>query len=269
MRIRTVKPDIMRHEDLSDLESANPGTFCFLTFIGLFMLSDKNGVFAWRLLHLDLWPLLDYDREKTLGLLEDAKLIRRFVVDGKQYGHVINFKKHQRINGKEAQEDSRMPDPPEGSNGEASEKHLGSTKMPSGNGNGNGNDICRAAIEYLNLRTGREFDCKAKDAREFVHARVSEAHTLDDFKAVIDFKVSEWRGDSKMKKFLRPSTLFRPKFSEYLAEARAAGKPIPTVKVAGDFAGKHPCDLCGAECERKAGYYYCPNPEHGQRDGVL
>jgi len=39
---------------------------------------------------------------------------------------------------------------------------------------------------------------------------------LEDFKTVIDKKCVEWMNDEKMEKFLRPVTLFGPKFESYL-----------------------------------------------------
>ena len=42
---------------------------------------------------------------------------------------------------------------------------------------------------------------------------------MSDFKKVIDLKVSQWMGDNKMRKFLRPATLFIPShFDDYLNE---------------------------------------------------
>ena len=38
---------------------------------------------------------------------------------------------------------------------------------------------------------------------------------MEDFKAVIDYKVSEWKG-TKMEDYLRPETLFGTKFESYL-----------------------------------------------------
>jgi uncharacterized phage protein (TIGR02220 family) len=52
-----------------------------------------------------------------------------------------------------------------------------------------------------------------------IEARIKEKFKLDDFKKVIDHKVSEWRDDPKMKKYIRPATLFGDKFNGYLVEA--------------------------------------------------
>ena len=47
---------------------------------------------------------------------------------------------------------------------------------------------------------------------------MNEGYTLEDFKTVIDKKYDEWNNDTKMKKFLRPETLFSTNFDRYLNE---------------------------------------------------
>jgi hypothetical protein len=113
VRIRSVKPDFFRDEKLSDLETENPKLKPMLVFAGLWGVSDKQGVFPWnlRLLKLDILPLLSFDLAKTLEVLEKLGLIRRFEHENKIYGHVMNFSRHQRINGKEAIEAPKYPVP--------------------------------------------------------------------------------------------------------------------------------------------------------------
>lgn len=97
-----------------------------LVFQGLWSLSDKLGHFEWkpRVMKLDILPFLDFDMGKTLVLLREANFISQYEVDGKTFGEVINFSKHQRISGKEAQEPAKFPVPSPGTNGEATEKQL-------------------------------------------------------------------------------------------------------------------------------------------------
>ena len=127
-RIRTVKPDFFRHEGLQDLERDNPGQHVMLTFAGLWTLCDKSGRFEWkpRTIKLDVLPFLDFDMGTTLALLERFSYVRRYIADGKTYGVIPSFEEHQRINGKEAQEPAKHPEPVEfieqpsaGSDGEA------------------------------------------------------------------------------------------------------------------------------------------------------
>lgn len=71
-------------------------------------------------------------------------------------------------------------------------------------------------IDYLNLVAGTKFKDKSKDSRKHIKARFDEGFTLDDFKKVIDIKVSEWKNDPEMSGFIRPMTLFGTKFESYL-----------------------------------------------------
>lgn len=76
--------------------------------------------------------------------------------------------------------------------------------------------IYKDIVEYLNLKTNKNFKYTTKSTREHIHARLEEGFTLEDFKAVIDNKSSEWNDDSRMNEYLRPSTLFGTKFESYL-----------------------------------------------------
>ena len=73
-------------------------------------------------------------------------------------------------------------------------------------------------IYYLNERTGRNYKHTAKANQRVIKARMNEGYTLEDFKTVIDKKYDEWNNDTKMKKFLRPETLFSTNFDRYLNE---------------------------------------------------
>lgn len=113
-RIRNIKPDYFRHEQLQDLEVANPGAYVMLTYIALWTQCDANGIFPWRprLLKLDILPFIPYDIEATMHILLQHNYITHYTAaDGHQYGTVPTFKKHQRITGKEATEGEKYPKP--------------------------------------------------------------------------------------------------------------------------------------------------------------
>lgn len=129
-RIRTVKPDFFRHEGLQDLEAANTGSNCMLVFAGLWGHCDKNGVFEWkpRQLKLDILPFLQFDLNATLALLMGAGFIRKYAVNGREYGVIDSFPEHQRLGGKEAQEPAKFPtENGKGSDGGDVGKESGST----------------------------------------------------------------------------------------------------------------------------------------------
>lgn len=100
-------------------------------------------------------------------------------------------------------------------------------KKPSGfhmdNHMGNEN-VIEIVIEYLNKRTGKNFKSNTSKTKSLINARVNEGHTVDDFKKVIDVKVEKWINDSKMRDYLRPETLFSPKFESYLNEKSISNK---------------------------------------------
>lgn len=78
-------------------------------------------------------------------------------------------------------------------------------------------------IEMLNQIAGRSF--KPIDShKRFIKGRIAEGFTLEDFRAVIEFKTAEWKNDPEMARYLQPSTLFGNKFDGYLQAARSKVK---------------------------------------------
>lgn len=73
----------------------------------------------------------------------------------------------------------------------------------------------KIVIDYLNERTDSRYQANGAKTKELIHARLNSGFDVDDFKRVIDNKATEWMG-TEMQKYLRPSTLFGPKFEEYL-----------------------------------------------------
>lgn len=72
-------------------------------------------------------------------------------------------------------------------------------------------------IDYLNIKAETRFRSSTKDTREHIHARWEEGARLEDFKIVIDKKVTGWT-NTEQAKYLRPMTLFGPRFEGYLNE---------------------------------------------------
>ena len=70
-------------------------------------------------------------------------------------------------------------------------------------------------IDYLNMKCGTRYRTSNTKTRSLISARFNEGFILDDFKKVIDKKVSEWKG-TNMEQYLRPETLFGTKFEGYL-----------------------------------------------------
>ncbi|MCO4327069.1 conserved phage C-terminal domain-containing protein [Staphylococcus agnetis] len=78
----------------------------------------------------------------------------------------------------------------------------------------------RVVIDYLNKQTGKQYKSTTKKNQTVIRARTDEGFTLNDFKQVIDNKVSEWKG-TDMEKYLRPETLFGTKFEGYLNQQQS------------------------------------------------
>lgn len=77
------------------------------------------------------------------------------------------------------------------------------------------NNIYTPVVTYLNEKAGTKYRASSAKTQKVIHARVAEGFTLEDFMAVIDKKTAEWMG-TEWEKFLRPETLFGPKFEIYL-----------------------------------------------------
>lgn len=76
-------------------------------------------------------------------------------------------------------------------------------------------NIYTPVVSYLNEKAGTKYRASSAKTQKVIHARVAEGFTLEDFMAVIDKKTAEWMG-TEWEKFLRPETLFGPKFESYL-----------------------------------------------------
>ena len=70
-------------------------------------------------------------------------------------------------------------------------------------------------IDYLNLKTSKNYKTTTQKTRTLIKARMNEHFTVDDFKLVINKMCTEWMG-TNMEKYLRPETLFGTKFESYL-----------------------------------------------------
>lgn len=77
-------------------------------------------------------------------------------------------------------------------------------------------DVIKDIVEYLNKKADKSFKYSSNKTKDLIKARWNEGYSVDDFKKVIDIKCAEWLNDSKMNKFIRPETLFSPKFEGYL-----------------------------------------------------
>ena len=111
-RIRTVKPELFKHEDLFDLEKET-GLPIRTAFMGLFTCCDKEGRFKWRprALKLDILPYDELDFSRVLDALMTRGFVVKYEVEGEFFGFIPTFSRHQVINNRES--DSELPAPDE------------------------------------------------------------------------------------------------------------------------------------------------------------
>jgi len=75
-------------------------------------------------------------------------------------------------------------------------------------------------IDYLNFSLQTNFKASTNSTIKDINGRISDGHTVSDFKEVIDHKKQQWTG-IEQQQYLRPSTLFRASnFENYLNDAR-------------------------------------------------
>ena len=92
------------------------------------------------------------------------------------------------------------------------------------NENDNVNDLAKLVIDYLNKKLGSAYRYSETSLRP-IRARLREGYTLEDCKVVINRKYDDWIHDAKMKAYLRPETLFSPKFEGYLNQTDRSNLP--------------------------------------------
>lgn len=77
-------------------------------------------------------------------------------------------------------------------------------------------DPTEEVVDHLNQRAGTHYRATAANTRRLVKARLKEGFTVDEIKTVIDKKCADWLNNRDMAQYLRPETLFGPKFESYL-----------------------------------------------------
>jgi hypothetical protein len=103
LRIRSIKPEFFKNWKLFKAEQA-AGLPLRLAFEGLWCSADRDGRFVWvpEQLKLDVLPYDSVDFNAVLVALEQGDYVRRYVVDGKEYGYIPSWHEHQAINTREA-----------------------------------------------------------------------------------------------------------------------------------------------------------------------
>jgi len=79
-------------------------------------------------------------------------------------------------------------------------------------------------LSHLNKKTGSNYQTRNQTVKKLIEKHIKAGYTEEDFLIVIEKKCLEWGKDEKMKKYIRPVTLFGNKFEQYLEEPWADGR---------------------------------------------
>jgi uncharacterized phage protein (TIGR02220 family) len=110
-------------------------------------------------------------------------------------------------------------------------------------------DLTEEVVAYLNQRAYTHYRATTASTRRLIKARLKEGFTVDEFKLVIDKKCAEWLNNRDMAQYLRPETLFGPKFESYLNARPSTQAHTNTAAIAQDTDGHV------AECTRENGWF--------------
>lgn len=169
-RIRTVKPEFFRHEELYELEKKT-GLPLRLAFVGLWCCCDREGRFQWRPKTLRSL-ILPFDDDVDFSRVLDAWVTRGFVVKyasptGEELGYIPSWSRHQYINNRESRS---VIQPPHNHKVDASGTRQ--ARVPDGNtvssyGNGNGNYKRKTPLPPVNGGSEKSHDELLKDETNY------------------------------------------------------------------------------------------------------
>jgi len=154
------------------------------------------------------------------------------MVEIEDHINIINWEKHQNIEGldkireqnrlrKQKQRAKSLPCPVTVTGRHATEEDKNRLELDK---NKKEEKECpvpyRDIIELFNSITGQNLRTVkiSADSKRHIKARFNDGFTIEDFQHVITVKNAEWKNDNKSKPWIRPSTLFGPKFESYLQQ---------------------------------------------------
>jgi uncharacterized phage protein (TIGR02220 family) len=216
-RIRTIKPEFFTSEDIVALQP-----FARLLYIALWCEADREGRLAWRpqTFKMRYLPADNVDITVLCEELTDRKLVQLY---GDGYAFIPGFASHQHVNPREAA--SKLPEPSTARNDASGTRKARVSDTQVGREGKEGIEHASHAseiLDHLNHKAGKAFKA-VKSNLALIVARLKEGATVEECKAVVDTKVAEWCGDSKMRGYLRPETLFNAtKFAQYVGELAGA-----------------------------------------------
>lgn len=109
-RIRTIKPEFFKHYELWQAE-VETGLPLRVAFAGLWCVADREGRFRWLppQIKIDVLPYDDIDFSRVLDALATRGFVVKYAVNGREYGVIPGFSRHQVVNNRERK--SELPEP--------------------------------------------------------------------------------------------------------------------------------------------------------------
>lgn len=278
MRIRSIKPEFWRSDDITALSREDR-----LLFIGLWSYVDDNGVGIddYRSIAADLFALEDDQKEirdyvrEGLATLSRALLIARYEVDGRRYIHITSWKKHQRV---DRPNKVRYPEPPpehtpptsgsKGDSGEAREDVASDSRESPRLEQRNRGLTTTAAADASSKPDDRFNDfwalypkkVKKEDARKAWTAVVRKKATPDHIIDALRRHVAMWRNTGQDAKYIPyPATWLRSgSYDDELEQAPLALVPArPSLRTFEEYR----VAAAGMEAARVLGIAYIPTPQ--------
>lgn len=80
------------------------------------------------------------------------------------------------------------------------------------------------ALRIFNAETGQGVMDLTVSTMESLRRIHDNGRTPEDLRKVVSLKAGQWASDKKMRKYIRPSTLFGDKFEEYLGECEGVAR---------------------------------------------
>jgi|ERR1700685_39677 len=180
-RIRTVKPEFFRHEELYELEKET-GLPLRLAFVGLWCCCDREGRFQWRPKTLRSL-ILPFDDDVNFSRVLDAWATRGFVVKytsqtGEELGFIPSWSRHQYINNRESKSTLQAP-----SNHKVDASGTRQARVPDENtvslyGNGNGNYKRKTPLPPVNGGSEKSHDELLKDVKNYASIAWGHGHIV-------------------------------------------------------------------------------------------
>lgn len=96
-------------------------------------------------------------------------------------------------------------------------------------------------VNDLNNILNTKYMSGSRKTRDLIRVRMKEGYSLDDFKIVHRKMAKKWGPDNKMRQFLRPITLYSPKFESYLnmpEDIKISEKAARTMQTAEEWIKK-------------------------------